>query len=106
MSSSPGSRESEAGPETNTLRLEVDQVLELLDSQAAGIHEEIESVAEAYEDEGELPLDTINSIRTEMMEFQATVEDYLAVDCDGTEPWEHSGELIPRERLEALRSEA
>lgn len=104
MSSTSGSQKPDQ--ETNTLRLDVDQVLELLDSQAAGIHEEVESVTEAYEDEGELPRDTINSIRTEVMEFQATVESYLAATCDGTEPWEHASELIPRDRLDALRGGA
>lgn len=104
MSSNPDSRKSDQ--ETNTLQLDVGQVLELLDSQATGIHEEIESVAQAYENDEELPTDTINSIRTEVMEFQATFEDYLAADCDGTEPWEHASELVPRNRLTAFRGRA
>lgn len=105
MNSPPGPKEHDAEEEPG-LSLDMDQVLEMLDSQAAGIHEEVQSVAEAYEAEGELPRDEVNSIRTEVMEFQSNVENYLAATCEGTEPWEHASELIPRDRLDALRARA
>lgn len=81
--------------------LEPDEVLDLLDAQVAGLHCDIRSIGEDLESDGDgtIPAERVNSVRTEVIELQAAVEDLLAGQCDGTEPWEYAGEHIPATRL-------
>lgn len=98
MSSTDGSRDPdrrEAGGST----LSDEDVAHVLDAQAGALHCEIQSVKEAVESGSELPPERVNAVRTELIELQAAVENFLTAYCPETEPWEYAGEHVPPDRL-------
>lgn len=97
---------AEKKADTPGVRLDTERILEILASQSEGITEEVAEVASVYEETGQLPTSTVNSIRTEVMEFQSTVENFLVDECEGSEPWEHANELGPAGQNGSTRSKA
>ena len=82
--------------------MELDTLLDVLETQAGGIQRAVQSVKEEAEPGEELALGQVESVRTEVIEFQAAVENLLTEHCTEATPWEHAGEHVPAPRLEAF----
>lgn len=64
-------------------------------SQSSSLHELVDEFAEEIETNGEPTATKLDSIRTELIELEAAIEDLGADLCDDADPWEHVGEYSP-----------
>lgn len=100
MSSTPGPAPEDDPDGRPTM--ELDELLDVLETQAGGVQRAVQSVGEEAEPGEELPLGEVNSVRMEVIEFQAAVEELLTEHCAAATPWECAGEHVPEAHLETF----
>lgn len=87
-------------------RMDLELLLEALDGNASSLQTAIRSVEEAAEPGEQLPRSEVDSVRTEVIELQAAVEELLTQHCEDATPWEYAGEHVPAERLDEFTGAA
>lgn len=109
MSSTPGpvpEDEADEDEQSGVSLHDLETLLDVLETQAGGLQQAVMSVKEDAEPGEELSVSQVESVRTEVIEFQALVENHLPQHCSETTPWEYAGEHVPESHLEDFVSKA